>query len=141
MTQELWIYGLDDDDIFTVTGSNKSKIKIRLIGGHGKDTYNVGKQRKVIVHDYKSSKSEFSDDFNARKKLSDNYEENVFLRGKTIHNTRMTVPNFGYNPDDGFLIGGLATFRHKGFYGEDYTTQHKIKAGFYFGTQSYNLSY
>lgn len=141
LTKEIWIYGLDDDDIFTVKGSNNSKIKIRLIGGHGKDTYSVGKQRKVIVHDYKSSESEFSENFNARKKLSDNYEENVFLREKTVHNTRITVPKFGYNPDDGFLIGGLATFRHKGFYGEDYTTQHKINAGFYFGTQSYNLSY
>lgn len=67
LTKEIWIYGLDDDDIFTVKGSNNSKIKIRLIGGHGKDTYSVGKQRKVIVHDYKSSESEFSENFNARK--------------------------------------------------------------------------
>lgn len=141
LTKELWIYGLDDDDIFTVTGDNKSKIKIRLIGGHGHDTFNVENQKQIIVHDYKSSSNTFNLGKKARKKLTDDYEENVFLREKTVHNTRMTIPSFGYNPDDGFLLGAAATFRHKGFYGEDFTTQHKINVGFYFATQSYKLSY
>lgn len=141
LTKEVWIYGLDDDDVFTVKGENKSKLKFRLIGGHGHDTFDVGNQKQVIVHDYKSSENTFNLGSKARQKLTDDYEENVFLREKTVHNTRLTVPQLGYNPDDGFLIGGLATFRHKGFYGEDYSTQHIINAGFYFGTKSYNLSY
>ena len=53
-THEIWIYGLDDDDVFKVTGTEKHPIKIRLIGGQNNDTYDIENGKKVVIYDYKS---------------------------------------------------------------------------------------
>jgi predicted phosphodiesterase len=46
-TSEVWVYGLDDDDVYKVKGNEKSTIKIRLIGGQNHDNYTVENGRKV----------------------------------------------------------------------------------------------
>ena len=33
-TKEIWIYGLDDEDVFEVSGKAKNLIKIRIVGGN-----------------------------------------------------------------------------------------------------------
>ncbi len=33
-TKELWIYGLEDDDVYDVVGTGSPKMTIRLIGGY-----------------------------------------------------------------------------------------------------------
>ena len=39
VTSEMWIYGLDDEDIFEVDGKSNKYIKIKIIGGQNNDTY------------------------------------------------------------------------------------------------------
>src|SRR5690606_30698449 len=37
-TKEIWVYGLDDDDEFEITGNEKKDlIFVRVIGGHNND--------------------------------------------------------------------------------------------------------
>ncbi|MEM6516168.1 MAG: metallophosphoesterase, partial [Bacteroidota bacterium] len=55
-TKEIWIYGLDDDDVFHVFGKGDREIKIRLVGGQNNDTYNIEEGKRVIFYDYKSKK-------------------------------------------------------------------------------------
>ena len=52
-TREIWIYGLDDEDEFEVTGNAKSTITIRLIGGQNHDNYKIENGRNVIIYDFK----------------------------------------------------------------------------------------
>ena len=140
LTKEVWVYGLDDDDIFTVTGQNKSKLKIRLIGGYGKDVYKAQQQSQIVIHDFKSLKNTIKAN-KVKTHLTDDYEENTFLRKRTVKNTSLVLPKFGFNPDDGFLIGGAISLSHKGFIGKDFTRKHHLNFGYYFDTSSYNLSY
>lgn len=57
LTREIWIFGLEDDDTYEVSGNGKSKINIRLIGGYNHDVYKVENGRNVKIYDFKSQKT------------------------------------------------------------------------------------
>ena len=40
-TKEIWVYGLDDDDTFRVSGKGKKPIFMRLIGGQNHDVFTI----------------------------------------------------------------------------------------------------
>ncbi|HAF78860.1 MAG TPA: phosphoesterase, partial [Maribacter sp.] len=73
-TKELWVFGLDDDDIFEVKNpSNFTGVKVRIIGGHNNDIYRVDNGKNVALYDFKSKKNTFEKTSGAKVKLSDDY--------------------------------------------------------------------
>ena len=58
-TKELWIYGLDEEDVFIVKGDKKTQLKIRIIGGQNNDKYTILNGEKVIIYDFKTKKNTF----------------------------------------------------------------------------------
>ena len=139
-TKEIWIYGLDDDDVFKVTGKGNQLIKIRLIGGQNNDVYDIESGNKVIVYDYKSKENTFKNKPN-RLKLSDDYQINVYNYKKLKYNSNQFVPTIGANPDDGFKIGVSNTYSVYGFERNPFTSKHIISAHYYFATDGFDLSY
>ena len=47
-TKEIWIYALDDDDVFRVFGSGDKPIKLRLVGGQNNDVYRIENGKRVM---------------------------------------------------------------------------------------------
>ncbi|GAA4936983.1 metallophosphoesterase [Algibacter agarivorans] len=139
-TKEIWIYGLDDDDVFEATGKN-NKIKIRLIGGQNNDTYMIPEGGKIVVYDYKSKPNDVSQAKKAKLKLTDKYDINVYDYKKLKNNTNQLVPTIGSNPDDGFKIGITNTYTAYGFERNPFTSQHTLSAAYYFATQGFDLDY
>ena len=114
-TKEIWVYGLDDDDMFHVFGNSDSHdIKVRLIGGQNNDTYNIENGKRVTFYDYKSKKNTVLTK-NGRKKFSDNYSTNVYDYKKLKNNLSQILPAIGSNPDDGFMLGATAIFTNYSF--------------------------
>src|SRR5690606_21534375 len=132
-TKEIWIYGLDDDDTFEVIGKSK-KIKIRLIGGQNNDNYKVSEGKNILIYDYKSKKNDLSEAKKARIKLTDDYETNVYNYKKLRNNTNQIIPTIGINPDDGLKIGVSDIYTVYGFERNPFTSQHQLKAAYYFAT-------
>jgi hypothetical protein len=139
-TKEIWVYGLDDDDVFEVKGKN-TKIKIRLIGGQNNDIYIIPDGGKITVYDYKSKSNDVSQAQNAKLRLSDDYEINVYDYKKLKNNTNQLFPTIGSNPDDGFKIGASNTYTAYGFERNPFTSQHTISAAYYFATEGYDFNY
>lgn len=139
-TKELWIYGLDKDDVFKVTGKSNA-IKIRLIGGLNNDTYNIENGKNVIIHDYKSKKNTLENANTATIHLTDNYDSNTFDYKKIKSSLNQIIPTIGANPDDGLKIGINNTLTNYGFSRNPFTTQHQFKAAYYFATKGYEVSY
>lgn len=139
-TKEIWIYGLDDDDVFVVKGDGKNLIKLRIIGGQNNDIYKIENGEKVIIYDYKSKKNTF-ENTNARIKLTDNYEINVYDHKKFKNNQNILTPTIGYNPDDGVKIGFSNTYTAYGFVRNPFTTQHSISGAYYFATNGFEFNY
>lgn len=138
--RELWIYGLDDDDTFVVTGKSRH-IKIRLIGGQNNDDYKVENGRNIIIYDYKSKKNNLGGATKAKINLTDDYEVNVYDYKKLKANTNQVAPLLGANPDDGLKIGFTDTYTTYGFERNPFTSRHQLKAAYYFATNGYELNY
>jgi len=139
-TKEIWIYGLDDDDEFVVSGQGNNYIKVRIVGGQNKDTYDIQNGSKVIIYDYKSKKSEFKTN-KGKKRLTDDYETNVYDHKKLKNNSRQFLPSIGGNPDDGLSIGGAHTYIANGFERNPFTYKQTITAGYFMATSGFQFSY
>lgn len=140
-TKEVWIYGLDDADHFVVKGEGKASIKIRLIGGQGKDVYTTGEGKAPYIYEYKSKKNNFKEITKAKLRLTDNYDVNTYQPLKPRNSTNQLLPTVGFNPDDGIKIGISETYTHNGFLLNPFTQQHQVNASFYFATSGFELGY
>jgi len=138
-TKELWIYGLEDDDIYEVSGDGRPKINIRLIGGYNHDVYNVANGSKVKIYDFKSQKNTYTG--SGTKHISDDYDVNTYNYKHPKYNFVAGYPNADYNPDDGLIIGVLANYTVNNFIRDPYTQKHSLKANFYTATGGFNLVY
>lgn len=139
-TKEIWIYGLDDDDRFEVFGDGDKLIKLRLIGGQNKDVYNIINGAKLKIYDQKTKNNEFLTN-KGNKKLTDDYETNVYNYKKLKNSSNQFVPSLGSNPDDGFKIGFINTLTNFGFERNPFSAQHTFSAAYYFATNGFDLGY
>ena len=140
-TCEVWIYGLDDDDIFEVNGKGEKPVFIRIIGGQNNDTYKITNGKKIKVYDHKSKKNTIESKGGAAFRLTDNYNFNSYDYQKQIQSTNLFLPTIGFNPDDGLKIGVSDVYTLNGFQRNPFAQQHRFAAGYYFGTQSFEISY
>jgi hypothetical protein len=140
-TNEIWIYGLDDADVFEVRGKGSNPISIRIIGGQNNDTYKIANGRKIKVYDHKSKKNTVEEKGGATFRFTDNYNFNTYDYKKQIQSVNLLLPAFGYNPDDGFKIGVSNVFTVNGFQRNPFSQQHSIALGYYFATNSFDVKY
>ncbi|MBZ4033279.1 metallophosphoesterase [Flavobacterium sp. 17A] len=140
-TRNLWIYGLDDDDVFEVKGDQKSNIKIRLIGGQNNDTYNIENGKKVIVYDFKSKPNTYNLDSKTQTQLTDDYDVNTYNYERPKYNVVSGLPNIGFNPDDGVKVGINLNYTVNNFKQNPYTQRHVLNAFYYFATGGLEFNY
>ncbi len=141
ITKELWIYGLDDKDIFEVSGKANNMIYTRIIGGQENDTYIIKNGRRIKIYDHKTKKNTIEENRGAQIKLTDIYNLNLFDFQKTIVRTNIITPSIGYNPDDGIKIGIADTYTVKGFQRNPFSQQHSFNGGYFFATNGFDLKY
>ncbi|TXK71103.1 BamA/TamA family outer membrane protein [Mesonia sp. HuA40] len=138
-TNEIWVYGLDDDDEFLIDGKGRNPIHLKIIGGQNNDIYKVYNKYNLKIYDHKSLPNTFDEAINAKIRLTDSYEINNFDKDKRIYNASTILPALGYNPDDGAIIGLQGTYTINKFKRNPYSSQYKLKAGYYFATKGFDL--
>lgn len=141
ITKELWIYGLDDKDVFEVSGKANNLIYTRIIGGQNNDTYIIKNGRRVKIYDHKIKKNTIQENKGASIKLTDIYNLNLFDFQKTIVRTNIITPSIGYNPDDGVKVGIADTYTVKGFQRNPFSQRHSFNGGYFFATNGYDVKY
>lgn len=140
-TKEIWIYMLDGNDQLNISGSGNSKIKIRIVGGLGDDQFDILNGKNCIIYDNKKNKRSVSSRKHATLNFTDNYELNIFDYNKNISSSNAILPSFGYNPDDGFMLGVSNTYTIRGFERAPFTQRHQLKVGYYFATEGFDIAY
>jgi len=127
VTREIRLYGLNDDDFFEIDENASSRIKIRIIGGRGNDTFDIRGKVETLLYDLKDdfnyvksksrTKNRLSDDppLNERALLDFNY--NTFKFPRLI---------IGHNTDDGWLIGAGFAAKTYGFRNYPYATNQRF---------------
>ncbi len=141
VTKEIWIYGLDDDDVFDVNNTN-GKIKIRLVGGQNNDVYKIHeKANGVHTYDFKTKNNTYDEAFGGKIHKINDYDTNTYQFLKIKASTNQLLPSIGANPDDGFRIGLTNTYTFNGFRQNPFTQQHTFNAAYYFATNGFDLGY
>ncbi len=103
ITQDLWIYGLDDDDSFVITGDHNPEMRIVVAGGKGNDDYDIQDGRGVKIFDYRSEKNNFTRANGAFIVRRDDYDINHYDSEKEPSvKSKISLVN-SYNPDYGFV--------------------------------------
>ncbi len=139
-TKEIWIYGLDDDDYFRVTGKGKKTVPVRLIGGANNDVYEIVEGNKTHIYDFKSKPNTLLTN-KGKKHLRDDYESNNYDYTKPKYNTNTLVPIVGANPDDGLKLGLVDTFKTYGFERNPFTSSHRLSAALFTSTGGFDFGY
>lgn len=139
-TKELWIYALDDDDSIVVTGT-RSPIKLRLIGGKNHDTYRAESENRVRIYDYRSKENTIGESGKFRAILKDNYQQNQFDFRRAPLNVLTVLPDVGYNPDNGVMLGLNGTYTHQNFLRSPFAHKHNLRAKFDFAYSGFLMQY
>jgi len=140
-TKEIWVYGLDDDDVFDAR-TETSQIKVRIVGGQNNDVYKISEgSKKLSVYDFKDKKNTLDEAYGGKIRLVRDYYTNTyeFLNIKASNN--QLLPTIGFNPDDGVRIGLTDTYTFNGFRKNPFTQQHTFNAAYYFATDGFDLGY
>jgi predicted phosphodiesterase len=140
-TSEIWIYGLDDDDKFTVSGKGSSPVLVRVVGGQNNDSYIINNGKKVKIYDHKSRPNTIVEKGSASVRLSDVYAKNVYDYNKRTTYVNTITPSLGANPDDGLKVGLQDVFLYQGFKGGVYDYKHTLGASYYFATEGFEVHY
>ena len=126
-TRELNLYGLNGNDIFDLDESAASKIKLRIIGGKGDDTFNIKGRTKNFLYDLTTEKNSVQKGPRSRKYFSPKVEVNKYER-VGFQYTQWRWPRLGlaYNQEDGFFFGTGVWRRTFGFRKEPYATDQRF---------------
>ena len=141
VTKEIWVYGLDDDDVFEVKETGRSTIKLRLIGGQNNDIYDVGEGKGTFIYDHKSKNNTLKNVVNAKVRLTDDYDVNTYRPLKFRSSTNQIIPTIGFNPDDGIKLGVSNTYTFNGFRQNPFTQKHHTGLSYYFATGGFEFDY
>ena len=143
-TKEIRLFGLDDEDVFNITGTVNRGIRIRVIGGLGTDKFvNKSKGGETFIYDAEEEKSVLEITSQTKNKISNRRVFNLYNR-KDFHyeyDFLMPFPLIGFNPDDGLFLGTNLTITDYEFKKNPYAASHNIKAAFAFATQAFGVEY
>lgn len=131
-TQNIYCYGLGDDDIFEVRGSVTMGCKIHLIGGEGEDLFDdqsetSGGDRQVSIYDFLTEDNRLLNTADSRDRRSKHPAHNLYNRRSTAyqHNFNALLPLIGFNPDDKLLLGFSGKYTRYGFRKTPFASEHE----------------
>ncbi len=141
-TGEIRLYGLGDGDQFKLEGNANKGLKLRLVGGKGKDKYvdnsNVKSGgKKTLIYD-RFGKSEITRGKETALRLRESKDVYAYNRKLFKYNTTMPLVAFGYNVDDGVLLGG--GFLNSRYHFRD-STMHQFTGKTSFLTGAFQANY
>ncbi len=126
-TKEVVLYGLNGDDKFVVDDDVSSRIKIRIVGGKGSDTFNLGGNIKKTLYDLSTEKNIIEKSRRTEKLLSTN-PQILDFKNTGFQYDKFIFPqiNFGYNAEDKLLLGIGFTSKKFGFRKDPYASLQKL---------------
>jgi Omp85 superfamily domain len=139
VTEEIRLYSFDGEDKFLIKGNN-DKIKIRMIGGDGKDNFeNTGSGGGNIVYDMKSGENKLTGDL--KNKMANDTIVNSYNRLDFKYNQTIPMIIGSYNSDDGVILGASVKFIKQGFRKTPYKRMHEIGFAHALATKAFDFRY
>ena len=142
VTKYINLYGLNGDDIFYVDSNVNSKIKLRIIGGKGNDTFNIKGNIGNKIYDYLPEKNFIENGRRTKNEMSSSpYVNRYDVTSYKYNIYRIPMLNLGYNVEDNLLIGLGFSLKTFAFRKDPYATYQKLSTFYSFSTRAYQLKY
>jgi len=140
ITKEIRIYlGKGNDSV--VVDNATSRVKLRIIGGKGKKTYDVLESRKKVKL-YDHNEERYLGETNKLSLHTSKDSMNTAFTPVNLYNTTLPLVTGGINPDDGVILGLGARFvRQEGFRQWPYASVQQIMVSHSFTTKAFNIKY
>ncbi len=142
VTREIRLYGLNGDDLFEIDEKAKSKIKLRIIGGKGNDTFNIKGHVENLLYDMNVEGNYIKQMSNTKNRFSRDPTVNTYnILGYKYNTLEFPRIQVGANSDDGFVVGAGFAKRTYGFRNEPYATDQKFAALYSLSRRSFRVNY
>ena len=153
VTDELRLYGIAGNDVFDVRGNARNAIKLRIIGGTGRDSITDashvnGFRHRTQIYDADTGNVVRNPGGEARLRLQPGRDVSRYDHPHRFdlkdYRLNYTGPSLfsGYNIDDGVLLGGGITHRRYGFRREPFSNEQTIAANIAPArNNAYNIKY
>ncbi len=135
-TKEVWLYGLDDKDVFDINGLEKSPIKLVIAGGLEEDTYTVEGGKNITIFDQSSYENTITSRGKATFHLDDIYENHVYDSERRPDGGMAFGLDVSYDPDNGVSPQITLGKKNMGFERNPFTTMTEISAQYFSLTQA-----
>ena len=145
VTREVQLFGLGDDDRFTLTGSTHKGINVRIIGGFGDDEVEDdskvnGLTKKTIVYDTKDG-IEINGTSETKDKTSNRLGINYYDRTAFKYDYWTPLVYLDLTPDDGLFITADFNFFKYGFRKDPYRWAQKYSVRYSPSVNSWKFKY
>ena len=141
-TKYINLYGLNGNDIFEVDSTANSKIKLRIIGGKGKDTFNIKGNVSNKIYDYTPDSNYIENGHKSSNEISSDPQVNNYdITGFNYNTYRLPLVSIGFNEDDKFIAGIGYSYKTYSFRKEPYSTFQRITSLLSFKTSAYQVKY
>jgi hypothetical protein len=138
-TKEIRLYGLEGDDHFIIEGENSS-IKLRMIGGPGKDQFtNESKSKKLFAYDVNFEKNEMQGAIHNR--INKDPLNNMYTRLDFKYKVSGLGPSIEISPKEGFFLGANFKSIRQGFHKEPYASKQVITVTHSLNSASFHFAY
>ena len=128
-TNELIMYGLNGDDKFEADPDVSSSVKLRMVGGKGKDTFDMKGNVRSKIYDLSTEKNGVLGTRRSSKYFSPD-PQILEYRNTGFEYNKFTFPqiNLGFNQEDGPLVGLGFSKKTFGFRKYPYATFQKFSS-------------
>jgi len=142
VTKELRLYGFNGNDLFKIDEDVHSKIKIRMIGGGGDDTFDIRGRVPNYIYDLNTEGNIVLARRRTRNMMSSNPTVNNYdEKEKDYTIWRFPNPELGYNFEDGFLVGVGINVKTFAFRKTPYSTYQNLTTLFAITDKAYQIKY
>ena len=115
-TKEILLFGFGGDDVFKIDSNISNKMKIRLVGGRGEDSFLIKSPVKTFVYDNIKEKNVLEGSRLTKNRIDANVRANDYeMRGYRYDEIRFPKAFLGYNADDKLFIGAGFSMKKYGF--------------------------
>jgi len=142
VTHEIRLYGLNGDDLFEIDSNVRSRIKLRIIGGKGSDTFNMKGHVENLLYDINVENNYIKNKSQTKNRFSQDPNVNTYnILGYKYNTFEFPRIQIGANSDDGLVAGAGFTKRTYGFRNEPYASDQKFAALYSLSRRSFRVKY
>lgn len=126
-TREIRLFGLNDDDKFDIEENVSTRIKLRIIGGKGNDTFDIKGGVENLLYDLVDDGNFIKNGKGSKVRFSRNPPVNDRnILGFNYNTTKLPQLYLNYNSDDALVLGAGISRRTQGFRNLPYATEQRL---------------